>query len=86
MAIVFGRNIYLIGIPAKEFIKDKIWLQHELKHVAQYRQLGFIFFIASYSWESIKNGYHNNKYELEARNAEKKEFPCNKYKLILPKT
>ncbi|MBL7741230.1 MAG: DUF4157 domain-containing protein [Chitinophagaceae bacterium] len=69
-AIVFGSTIYLHGTSQEEFLQNKRWLRHELKHVEQFRRHGFGKFIISYLWEWLKNGYYNNKYEIEAREAE----------------
>tara|TARA_R110000868_G_scaffold15596_3_gene70926 strand:- start:2675 stop:2926 length:252 start_codon:yes stop_codon:yes gene_type:complete len=41
--------------------------KHELIHVEQVRRLGWLRFYTSYLYESYKNGYYNNKYEVEAR-------------------
>ena len=70
VAIVIGRTIYLYNVTKKELLKDKKWLKHELCHIRQFQQYGFITFIAKYLWESIHKGYYNNKYEVEARRAE----------------
>ncbi len=70
VAIVIGHSIHLHNTTKQEFLSNKTWLLHELCHVRQYQQHGFFGFIAKYIWESIKNGYYNNKFEVEARNAE----------------
>ena len=70
-AIVIGKTIHLFGRTKEEFLSDKKWLNHELCHVAQFRTHGLIPFIVRYLWESIRRGYYNNKYEVEAREAEK---------------
>lgn len=70
VAIVIGKTICLHNTTTQEFTENKYWLRHELKHVEQFHEHGFIRFIFLYLWESIKNGYNNNKYETEARNAE----------------
>jgi len=36
-------------------------------HVLQYSEHGRFKFIIMYLWESLKNGYHKNKFEKEAR-------------------
>ncbi len=71
MAIVVGNTIYLYNTSKQNFLKDERWVKHELCHVKQFQQNGFISFIAKYLWESIKHGYYNNKYEVEAREAER---------------
>jgi len=72
-AIVIGNTIYLYNASRREFLKNKAWLCHELKHIQQFRQYGFIPFVFIYLWESLVRGYENNKYEIEARAAEKDE-------------
>jgi hypothetical protein len=73
-AIVIGNTIHLYNISRPEFLKNKAWLCHELKHTQQFRQYGFIPFVFMYVRESILHGYANNRFEIEARAAEK-ELP-----------
>ncbi len=73
LAIVFGSTIHLHNTRRNEFLQDKEWVCHELKHVEQYRQIGFARFLVSYLIEWVKSGYYNNKYEVEARESEKDE-------------
>ena len=70
VAIVIGKTIHLHNTELHEFLKDKRWVLHELKHIQQFQQYGFLSFILLYIWESIRHGYTNNKYEKEARAAE----------------
>lgn len=70
MAIVFGSTIYLHNASREEFMNNSRWFKHELCHVRQYQQYGFIGFLIRYGWESIRNGYRNNRFEVEARAAE----------------
>jgi len=70
VAIVIGKTIYLHNTSKQTFLNDDRWLKHELCHIKQFQQNGFFIFIVKYLWESIKNGYYNNKFEVEARNAE----------------
>ncbi|MEJ7672936.1 MAG: DUF4157 domain-containing protein [Chitinophagaceae bacterium] len=69
-AIVIGKTIYLYNTSKKQFLLNEKWLKHELCHVKQFQENGYVIFIAKYLWESIKHGYHNNKYEVAAREAE----------------
>lgn len=71
VAIVFGKTIHLHNTKREEFLHDKNWVCHELKHVEQYQQNGFAGFIAKYLFEWMKKGYYNNKFEVEARKSEK---------------
>jgi len=73
VAIVIGKTIHLHRASRLEFLQNKRWVLHELKHVDQFRQHGFFSFIFLYLWESIRHGYTNNKYEIEARAAETDE-------------
>ena len=67
---MFGKTIYLHNTSQAAFLNNKQWLRHELKHIQQYQRLGFIIFLLLYFIETIKHGYYNNKYEVEARTAE----------------
>ncbi|MFC4262825.1 DUF4157 domain-containing protein [Ferruginibacter yonginensis] len=70
VAMVLGSTIHLHGCTAAHFLKDERWVKHELCHVQQFKTHGFIPFLLKYLWESYKNGYYNNKYEVAARAAE----------------
>ena len=70
-AITIGKTIHLHNVGTIKFLEDTSWLCHELKHVEQFRKYGFFYFIFLYLWESMLKGYQNNKYEIEARDAEK---------------
>lgn len=70
VAIVIGKTIYLHNTSRKDFLHNEKWLKHELCHVEQYQRFGLINFIAKYLFESLRHGYHQNKYEKEAREAE----------------
>ncbi|SRR6266487_5294316 len=69
-AIVLGNTIYLYHTSKKDFLQDEKWLKHELCHVDQFRQYGYVNFIFRYLYESIKKGYYKNKFEEAARRAE----------------
>lgn len=70
VAIVFGRSIHLWNISRKDFLRSATWVAHELEHVRQYQHYGFVSFCLLYLWESARKGYHNNRFEIEARKAE----------------
>jgi hypothetical protein len=44
--------------------------RHELEHVYQVRRLGWVRFYATYLWYSLRYGYRNNPFEIEAELAE----------------
>ena len=73
VAMVLGKTIHLHNISKAHLLQNKRLLKHELCHVRQYRQHGFIWFLVQYLWESICKGYFNNKFEVEARKAEEEE-------------
>jgi hypothetical protein len=81
VAMVVGQTIYLHNITARQFLANEQWLRHELKHVEQFRRYGLFRFLLLYGWESLKKGYHQNKYEIEARQAEHDEEMAGKYKI-----
>lgn len=70
VAITIGNTIHLYRTRKEEFLGNPRWLNHELAHVEQFRRHGFIKFIALYLLESLRKGYYNNRFEVEARAAE----------------
>lgn len=70
VALTLGNTIHLHNTSAERFRSDHRWVKHELKHVEQFRQYGFFWFIFLYSLESIRKGYFHNRFEQEARAAE----------------
>lgn len=71
VAMVIGKTIHLHNTSKTDFVNDRRWLQHELVHIEQYKQHGTIKFLVLYLWYSIKYGYYNNPFEIEAREKEK---------------
>jgi hypothetical protein len=71
IAIVIGRTIYLYRVSREEFLANNHWVRHELEHIEQFRQYGWVRFSWLYVAESLKTGYYNNKYEKEARASER---------------
>ena len=78
VAIVIGNTIYLHNTRKDEFLRDKRWLLHELKHIEQFKRYGLLRFIMLYLLESARNGYTCNKFEIEARRAEMQVSEENK--------
>ncbi|MFT3932687.1 MAG: DUF4157 domain-containing protein [Chitinophagaceae bacterium] len=74
MAMVLGKTILLYDTTRSEFISNRKWVRHELAHVEQFERHGYVLFVVKYLFESLKNGYQNNKYEIEAREAENTEY------------
>jgi hypothetical protein len=70
VAIVVGDTIHLYRTSADEFLSNLKWVRHEMCHIKQFRELGFMNFIMHYLWESVRKGYYNNRFEVEAREAE----------------
>lgn len=70
VAFTIGKTIHLYNASKQEFLRDEKWVKHELKHVEQFARHGFLPFIFKYVIETLRRGYHNNKYEVEAREAE----------------
>ena len=70
VAIVLGKTIHLYNVNSEEFLSNERWVKHELCHIQQFRQYGYVVFIVKYLWESIRKGYYNNKFEVAARAAE----------------
>jgi len=70
VAMVLGNTIHLHNVTAEKFLDDKKWLKHEYCHILQYKKLGVAGFLWRYLIESIRHGYRNNRFEIEARQAE----------------
>jgi len=70
VAMVLGKTIHLHNTAAASFLKDEKWVKHELCHIRQFKQHGYFWFIIKYLWESLRKGYYNNRFEVEARKAE----------------
>lgn len=70
VAIVIGRTIHLYHVSKEDFLKDEKWVRHEMCHIRQFKKHGFFPFILKYLLESLRRGYDQNKYEIEARMAE----------------
>lgn len=74
VAMVIGKTIHLHNTSMEEFVNDRRWFKHELAHIEQYQKHGVPKFLTLYLWYSIKYGYYNNPFEVEAREKEK-ELP-----------
>jgi hypothetical protein len=70
VAMVLGNTVHLYNTSKEEFLQNTTWVKHELCHLQQFKTHGYAGFIIKYLWESIKSGYYNNKFEVEARKAE----------------
>lgn len=71
VAIVIGKTIHLYNTTRGDFLQNEKWVKHEVCHLQQFKKHGTFIFIIKYLWESLLHGYYNNKYEAEARKAEK---------------
>ena len=65
VAITIWRTIHIRGFTASPAL-----LSHEKQHVIQWEENGFFKFAVLYLWYSIRYGYYNNPFEVEARKAE----------------
>ncbi len=71
VAITLGRTIHLHRASRSTFLQNPPWIRHELMHVRQFQRYGLLRFLLLYTWESLRKGYRNNKWEIEARAAER---------------
>jgi hypothetical protein len=71
VAMVLGKTIHLHNTTKASFLSDERWFKHELCHIKQFKQHGYFLFVVKYLWESLRKGYYNNRFEIEAREAEK---------------
>ena len=70
VAMVLGKTIHLYNTNKANFLNDEQWLKHELCHIKQFAAHGYFLFVVKYLWESLRKGYYNNRFEVEAREAE----------------
>jgi len=63
----FWNTIYYLDDKSMESKRVK---KHELKHIEQIERLGRFRFTIEYLYQSVRYGYNNNKFEIEARKAE----------------
>jgi hypothetical protein len=70
VAMVIGNTIHLYNCSKADFLNNERWLKHEMCHLRQYKQYGTLGFLIRYVWESLRHGYYQNKFEVEARKAE----------------
>jgi hypothetical protein len=73
MAAVFGHTIHLWNVSRKDFMRSTAWVVHEVEHVRQFQQYGLFRFSVLYLVEYARRGYYNNRFEIEARTAERGE-------------
>jgi len=62
-----GLTLYKYIFVRKDSPSVSYIIAHEEEHVRQWTSIGFFKFPMSYLFELCKNGYQNNKYEIQAR-------------------
>ncbi|WP_400192469.1 hypothetical protein [Hymenobacter sp. B81] len=67
VAMVLGGSIHLSGVSRAEFLRDPSWVAHEMCHIRQVQQYGLLGFLWKYLLESMRVGYYDNRFEVEAR-------------------
>lgn len=85
MALTLGTTIHLWHTKPGIFLQNQKWVRHEIAHVQQFQQNGFIFFILAYSWQTILHGYTKNKFEVSARMQENDTMDLKNYTFICHK-
>jgi hypothetical protein len=79
VAMVWGTKILLHGVKASDFLANKKWVQHELRHIWQAHQMGTFMFLWRYTWLAIRHGYRNHPFEVDARLHEDDESTMQKF-------
>jgi hypothetical protein len=54
-----------------DHMDDEKLIRHEKKHIEQIQEQGRLKFAVKYTYYTMRYGYQNNPYEIEAREAEK---------------
>jgi hypothetical protein len=67
LAMVWGDTILLFNINKQDFLQDKKWVCHEVRHILQTQEMGKWTFLWRYILLSFKHGYHNHPFEVDAR-------------------
>ncbi len=70
VAMVLGNYILLYNVSRQHFLQSNTWVCHELVHVQQWHRHTYLGFLAKYLWYSIRYGYTNNPFEVEASKLE----------------
>ncbi|WP_324672584.1 hypothetical protein [Hymenobacter sp. GOD-10R] len=84
VAMVLGNAIHLSGATREEFLRDPYWVAHEMCHIRQFQEHGYLPFLWKYLVESARVGYYNNKYEAEARVAGQRDAQLYVHNGVLP--
>lgn len=82
MAITIGFTVFLYKASTKQLLENEKWLCHELTHVKQFQKYGKLKFIFLYLIETIKKGYYNNKFEIEARANENNNDILKEFEIV----
>jgi hypothetical protein len=81
-AIVFGKTIYLYKVTRVELLENTPYLRHELMHVLQYQREGFFGFLFKYLWYSLRFGYRQNPFEIEARESQTDKEILKRFSIV----
>ncbi len=69
-AIVIDKTIHLHCCSKQDFLNNTQWFCHEIAHILQWQKEGKVKFVLEYLFYSIKFGYFQNPFEIEARKME----------------
>lgn len=75
VAMVLGNSIHLSGATREEFLNDPYWVAHEMEHIRQFREHGRLGFLRRYLWGWVRHGYYNIPFEVQAREAGRRDAP-----------
>lgn len=67
-AVTISKNTTLYSCSEDEVIANIRWLLHENRHKQQIASEGLLFYF-KYFYYTIRYGYENNPYEVDAKNA-----------------
>jgi hypothetical protein len=67
LAMVWGNQILLFNVSKQDFLADKQWVCHELRHVVQAYNMGKWTFLWRYLVLGLRHGYHHHPMEIDAR-------------------
>ncbi|GAA4002129.1 hypothetical protein GCM10022408_11830 [Hymenobacter fastidiosus] len=73
VAMVLGNSIHLSGATREQFLRDPHWVAHEMEHIRQFEQHGYLGFLTRYLLGWVRHGYYNIPFEVAAREAAERD-------------
>ena len=76
-ASTFGKTIYVRNAKPIDLVNSSQWMRHEVQHLLQFKEKGFVKMCYLYLISYIKVGYEKNVFEIEAELHKRDNFPID---------